>query len=213
VGVLASGGLVRLHPIAKRELERLRAENARLLAAMKNDGELLLEWHMRLSAKDAEITRLNGVIEQNAGLYQAEMEQLTTLADTRDLMLKQLRAQFDDMVRQRDRALDQGRINDQCLIDEATKVKDADIARLTADIAGDQQRLFHYEATIARLRAEIAEWQASAHRDAEEIEQLKAALQAIADGTWHNQNPYAQTNETAPEFARRKLGGMKNEKP
>lgn len=36
-----------------------------------------------------------------------EIERLQTLADTREMMLYQLRAQFDDMVKQRDRAADE----------------------------------------------------------------------------------------------------------
>jgi hypothetical protein len=45
-----------------------------------------------------------------------EIERLTTLADTRNLMLGQLRAQFDDMVKQRDRALDQAGVSEDRLI-------------------------------------------------------------------------------------------------
>jgi hypothetical protein len=60
----------------------------------------------------AEIERLKGIEElYKTGteywnpVYQTvlkERDELRTLADTRDLMLGQLRAQFDDMVRQRD---------------------------------------------------------------------------------------------------------------
>jgi hypothetical protein len=75
--------------------------------------------------KDVIIERLRADMDQRMKAYveyqerdEAEIERLRTLADTRDLMLGQLRAQFDDMVRQRDAALD---------ADE--------VARLRADIA------------------------------------------------------------------------------
>jgi hypothetical protein len=66
--------------------------------------------------KDVIIERLRADMDQRMKAYveyqerdEAEIARLRTLADTRDLMLKQLRAQFDDMVRQRDAALEGGK--------------------------------------------------------------------------------------------------------
>jgi regulator of replication initiation timing len=108
----------------------------------------------------------------------AENERLTTLADTRGLMLGQLRAQFDDMVRQRDRALEQAGVE----LSEENDRLIAENKRLTTDIASDQQRLFHYEAAIERMRADLNATQVSVMALDKESERLRAENTQLHEG-------------------------------
>jgi hypothetical protein len=52
----------------------------------------------------------------------------------------------------------------------------AEVERLNAERAGDQQRLFHYEAEIERLNRYTERLRANAERDANEIERLTALV-------------------------------------
>jgi hypothetical protein len=92
---------------AQAEIERLNKENDIMRRHFNLHPQMPLGDDLRV-----ENERLKGIEElYKTGteywnpVYQTvlkERDELRTLADTRDLMLGQLRAQFDDMVRQRD---------------------------------------------------------------------------------------------------------------